>query len=158
MNTSPVTVESTPPCPGKALEQDGAEISASSVAKISGDPGLVSSITCDVDGGALKGSVDDAARFTMFGLLRFFGTGFMAAVAFLDPGNLEAVGKLTTRPVFVRHVHTKFAKRPKRLTSHSIDSHPVPYGRKSGDMERASLCICPAAPPAFPPRRTSMWA
>ena len=34
--------------------------------------------------------VDEAARFTMSGLFRFCGTGFLAAVAFLDPGNLEA--------------------------------------------------------------------
>lgn len=37
-----------------------------------------------------KGMVDEAARFTMSGLFRFCGTGFLAAVAFLDPGNLEA--------------------------------------------------------------------
>ena len=30
------------------------------------------------------------SRFSLMGLLRFFGAGFLSAVAFLDPGNLEA--------------------------------------------------------------------
>ena len=37
-----------------------------------------------------EAAMDEAARFTMPGLFRFCGTGFLAAVAFLDPGNLEA--------------------------------------------------------------------
>lgn len=32
----------------------------------------------------------DDARSSFLGFFRFFGAGFMSAVAFLDPGNLEA--------------------------------------------------------------------
>jgi Mn2+/Fe2+ NRAMP family transporter len=35
-------------------------------------------------------STTDNSRATVCGFLRFFGSGFLAVVAFLDPGNLEA--------------------------------------------------------------------
>lgn len=32
----------------------------------------------------------NSSRFSFMGLMSFFGAGFLSAVAFLDPGNLEA--------------------------------------------------------------------